>query len=248
VTRSSKLYPLSAQVGPASDQEEGSPLWAECLAVELRYKVDRTASYGVDSLVPLVKSIMLAKVPPWEVFPDPPCKTVDAFFELSCGLSYEQLWQLINVYRPDSGEMLRRLDTTRAREQITSRPQGAHHPYDIRMTTNSKDGGTGSAYLLRRIARSRPDVLEAYERGEFKSVRAAADAADIPRDNQPLALMKRALKKATEAECREFLPLLWGKLSRSDRADFLARVDDGDLDEGHSKATSRDTPHLSQGL
>lgn len=39
--------------------------------------------------------------------------------------------------------------------------------------------GSSSAYLLRRIARERPDILEAYERGEYSSTRAAAKAAGI---------------------------------------------------------------------
>ena len=37
--------------------------------------------------------------------------------------------------------------------------------------------GTGSEYLLRRLAKTAPDILDRYEAGEFKSVRAASIAA-----------------------------------------------------------------------
>jgi hypothetical protein len=66
--------------------------------------------------------------------------------------------------------------------------------------------GAGSAYLLRRIARMKDGeaILERYDRGEFKSVRAAADAAGIPRDTT-LAELRRAWRRASENEKNAFL-------------------------------------------
>src|SRR5215472_17467516 len=45
--------------------------------------------------------------------------------------------------------------------QAKHRPQGKHigsHPYDVRMTDDGGDGGNSTSYLLRRLARERPDV------------------------------------------------------------------------------------------
>ena len=42
-----------------------------------------------------------------------------------------------------------------------------------------KERGNSRAYILARLARDYPDILERYERGEFKSARAAGLAAGI---------------------------------------------------------------------
>lgn len=47
---------------------------------------------------------------------------------------------------------------------------------------DSKDGGTSAAYLTRRIARDRPDLIQRMKAGEFSSVRAAAKEAGIVKD------------------------------------------------------------------
>jgi hypothetical protein len=44
---------------------------------------------------------------------------------------------------------------------------------------NSKDSGNTQSYLLRRLARDAPDILERVKAGEFKSARAAAIEAGI---------------------------------------------------------------------
>jgi hypothetical protein len=51
--------------------------------------------------------------------------------------------------------------------------------------------GNSTSYLLRRLARSRPDILRRYRDGHFKSVRAAAIAAGIIK---PLSLVDHARK------------------------------------------------------
>ena len=58
-----------------------------------------------------------------------------------------------------------------ARTQNEHRSQGTRtdqHVYDI---NKLKRRGRGTAYLLRRLARERPDLLDAFERGAFKSAR-----------------------------------------------------------------------------
>lgn len=46
----------------------------------------------------------------------------------------------------------------------------------------STEGGNSQAYLLRRLQRDRPDLLEQVKTGEIRSIRAAAIKADIVKD------------------------------------------------------------------
>ena len=47
--------------------------------------------------------------------------------------------------------------------------------HDNVMNTSEVKQGNGSEYLLRRLAKTAPDILDRYEAGEFKSVRAVRD-------------------------------------------------------------------------
>ena len=67
-----------------------------------------------------------------------------------------------------------------------------------------KRGGTGSEYLLRRLAKTAPDILDRYEAGEFKSVRAASIAAGHIKVATVLERLLKLWEKATEAERRKF--------------------------------------------
>lgn len=53
-----------------------------------------------------------------------------------------------------------------------------------------KRGGTGAAYLLRRL-----DILARYERGEFKSVCATAKAAGLIKEPSPLEQIQKLWKR-----------------------------------------------------
>ena len=124
----------------------------------------------MDDIIPLVRKVVSAHIPPWTVWPRPPCQSVDAYFELCTGLSYDQLWVLINNFKKDHG-LARELDSARAKEQAVTMVRGgdmsASKPYDIRKASEKgQDGGDSRSYLLRRIAREAPDVLKAWERGE----------------------------------------------------------------------------------
>jgi hypothetical protein len=66
--------------------------------------------------------------------------------------------------------------------------------------TKLTHGSTRSAYLLRRLAREHPDILERYQRGEFKSPRAAAIAAGIIKPKSALEQARKALPKLTDIE------------------------------------------------
>ena len=65
-------------------------------------------------------------------------------------------------------------------------------------------GGNGSDFLLRRLAKTAPDILDRYEAGEFKSVRAASIAAGHIKVATVLERLLKLWEKATEAERAEF--------------------------------------------
>ena len=61
--------------------------------------------------------------------------------------------------------------------------------------------GNSAAYIVARLARDHPDILAAYERGEFKTPTAAARAAGIIKEKTPLQKIRALLRKLTAAEC-----------------------------------------------
>jgi hypothetical protein len=60
--------------------------------------------------------------------------------------------------------------------------------------------GNRSAYLVSRIARDRPDILERMKAGEFSSVREAAREAGIIKDVSLVNQIVRLWEKATPEE------------------------------------------------
>ena len=207
-------YKFPPMLGPSSRHSEGSRQWAECLGNEIEYKVDRAAERGVDELIPLIKKVLSAATPPWEVWPEPPCKSIDAFFQLCTGRTYDQIWCMIKYYKEDN-DLSRSLDVSRANEQATTVQAGGDKKsnriiHNDIMNDRKVIQGTGRVYLLRRIAREAPAVLAAYEQGEYKSVRAAADAAGIPRLTQTSKL-RSAWKKATVEQRAEFIKMIQGE-------------------------------------
>jgi hypothetical protein len=69
--------------------------------------------------------------------------------------------------------------------------------------------GETSEYLEARLRRSHKDIAAAYDRGEFKSLKAAARKAGIVKDPDPLRELKR----------------WWGRASDCDRAQFEGFID-----------------------
>ena len=61
-------------------------------------------------------------------------------------------------------------------------------------------GGTNQEYLLRCLARDHPDILAAYQRNEYPSVRQAAIAADIVKVPTPLDHLNKWWDKASAEE------------------------------------------------
>ena len=62
--------------------------------------------------------------------------------------------------------------------------------------SDQKSRGTNSIYLIRRIARDRPDILQRMKDGEFSSVQAAAREAGIAEKSRLIWLSKDPAKAA----------------------------------------------------
>lgn len=207
-----KLYEFPPMLGPCEDFSAGSKEWAERLGCRIQAHMRDIGYYGVDTVRKSVNQAIDAVPPPWEVWPDKPCGSVDAFFKLCCGKTFEQIYALIDAYHEDH-DLARKLGTAKAKTDGERISQGTRTdlgelPYHIRMSDKGKDGGTSESYLLRRLAKQAPETLAAYERGEFPSVRSAAKAAGIVKD--------RTHKDKLASE--------WGLASETERREFMAQV------------------------
>jgi hypothetical protein len=65
--------------------------------------------------------------------------------------------------------------------------------------------GNSAEYLVARIARDRPDVLERMKAGEFQTVWAAAREAEVIKTHTSLDTLRRAWQQATPKEREQFL-------------------------------------------
>lgn len=92
-----------------------------------------------------------------------------------------------------------KMQAENARAQVECRGQGTRTDtlsYDVTKLRgeNGSGGGNSSGYLLRRLARDHPDILDRYEAGEFKSVRAAAKVAGIVKELTPFEQVQKLIK------------------------------------------------------
>ncbi|HYJ44042.1 MAG TPA: hypothetical protein VEW06_06260 [Xanthobacteraceae bacterium] len=170
--------------------------------------VERTEQYGVDPLVELVEMALDAGEPkPWNVFPEgKPCRTPDKYLRYAAGVDCVSVGKLIAAYKGEDDPLVRKLRrcTAEAEKAIADENQkaGVNLSYDV---TKVVGRGNSSDYLLRRLAREHPDILEAYVRGDHKTPTAAARAAGINVDTLPLTKLRRAWKNATQEEREMFL-------------------------------------------
>ena len=110
-----------------------------------------------------------------------PCKTVDGFFSMVCGLTWLKLRALVQVYDMD-GSLLRTLDAAKAEANGKEFGQGTRTDLSEHRAVRTMlgRGSDNEAHLLRRLARTSPETLAAYESGKITSAAAAARAAGIP--------------------------------------------------------------------
>ena len=82
-------YHFAPMLGPASGQPEGTYEWAECYGNELDHHVESLVD-EVYRFAQIVTKFVAADPLPWTIFPNPPCRTADAFFRL-CGMTSDQV-------------------------------------------------------------------------------------------------------------------------------------------------------------
>ncbi len=90
-------YKFPVMLGPAHDKPAGSYQRAECLGNELEYHAE-SVQRQVDHLADVVKRILAEDPPPWTVFPDPSCGSLDAFLVICCGIAVDQMEQLLHTF------------------------------------------------------------------------------------------------------------------------------------------------------
>ena len=124
---------------------------------------------------------------------------------------------LIQGVRVTSGKVTKADDLVAAAQAATVHPLAAidapgpgrgHKTLD---NINPLQGGTSQAYLLRRLARDAPEVLEQVKTGEIKSARAAAIGAGIITPfpslqlKDPAHAAQKLLAKKGQAWCLQLL-------------------------------------------
>jgi hypothetical protein len=186
-------------LGPAEDAPAGSSAWAERISKRLQTTTDSLSRDTVHHLERCIRQIWETQPRPWEVWPEgSPLKTPDDYCKAVTGHPWKAL---ISIVKEMGGEQLRfeemlgELARAQAKHRKRGRPK-EQKPYVVRnISEKGGDGGNSSGYLLRRLSRDHPEVLQRYERREFKSVRAAAKAAGIMKTKTPFEMIKTLITK-----------------------------------------------------
>ena len=103
------------------------------------------------------------------------------YFEYAAGINCLDLAKLLASYIGKDHPLIRRLEAEtdrRESEQGVETVKACGHLVD-NINKVPRAVGTSAKYLRRRMAKDAPQYLEAWERGEYRSVRAAAKAAAI---------------------------------------------------------------------
>lgn len=206
-------------LGPCEDFPVGSLEWAERISNRLQLATESVTRDTAHHLWNCLEQIWKASPRPWEVWPKgKPFGTPDDYCRAVTGHGWQALLQIVRELTADDEEHLFSEFTMRtdlARTQVEHRSQGSRtdqHGYIITKLRgeNSSGGGTSAAYLLRRLARDEKhkNILAAYERGEFKSVRAAAKAAGLVKEPTAFDQIKKLLAKTTQAERQELVQFI----------------------------------------
>jgi hypothetical protein len=180
-------YEFPPMLGPAEDFPVGSLEWAERISNRFRIAAKTVSTTTVQHLNRIIVQIWTAQPRPWEIWPeDRPFGTPDDYCRSVTGHPWKAL---IEIVKEMGGEQLelnfRDMQAELAKAQARHRKQGTRTDLQrdnvtkLRGKGGSSDGGNSGSYLLRRLARDHPVILARYERGEFKSVRAAAIEAGI---------------------------------------------------------------------
>jgi hypothetical protein len=196
-----KFAPAS-ELGPAENYPAGSVEWAERISNRLQIGAKSITTHTVHHLWDTIKAILTAEPQPWEIWPEgTPFGTPDDYCLAVTGHSWEFLIGMVAEFADDNGVTTEMMRAELAKAQAEHRKQGAHQPADGRKSLGDQ-GSNNRERLLRRLARDHPDILKRYERGEFKSVRAAAIAAGIIKPPTLFERFEKLVAKMSDAERR----------------------------------------------
>lgn len=202
-------WKFPAMLGPAEEHPIGSVEWAERIGHRLQIHIKRVKhneEREVKYLPPVLEAILGAEPRPWIVWPpDDPCRTPEAWFQTVTGARIANIKKLIEAYEPGN-PLIRKLAAAEAKDAPAGSEEGGRPKRGTapRFQAN-KQSSRSTKRILARLARDRPDLLAAYERGEFKSARAAGIAAGFIRQMTVLEQIQK----------------LWKKLNKSERAAHL---------------------------
>lgn len=205
-------FPDSMGLGPAEDYPVGSVEWAERISARLQIETRSITSESVRILYNTIRAIWDARPRPWDIWPQPqPFLTPDDYCLNVTGHTWNFLVGTVLEFRGDNDLFSREMLTELARTQAEHRSQGTrtdqHHSIGMKLSRLDQ-GGNQRSYLLRRLARDYGEILAAYERGEFKSVRSAAKAAGIVKDLTPFEQILKLLPKLTDEERADLIFLV----------------------------------------
>jgi hypothetical protein len=200
----SKRYEFAPMLGPAEHFEAGTLEWAERMSCRLQIAAETLNHDTVHHLIGTMQAIWQTHPRPWEIWPDKqPFLVPNEYCTNVTGHDWDALMTLAEEFS-DGKLDTKTMRAELARAQAEHRSQGTRT--DLLPTNGRKLGSQGPntrERLLRRIARKKPEILAAYERGEFKSVRAAAMAANIISKPDPYAEVINRLDKLTDAQLNQ---------------------------------------------
>lgn len=150
----------------------------------------------------------------WETYADGWYKDRDTFLRKVVLIDYDLTEQSLSeiVARLRRGESVRLTLAERTVDRaIVVEPLPANGAIgNGRSSDNIKatKGGTSADYLTARIKRDRPDIADRMQRGEFRSVRAAAIEAGLVARPDPMQQARRAFERLQPEDREEFIQWL----------------------------------------
>ena len=186
-------YEFPPMLGPAENFPVGSIEWAQRISNRLQIAADTVSTTTIHHLTRTIAQIWSADRRPWEVWPENrPFGTPDDYCKAVTGHPWKSLIEIVKEMggeqlQFDFRDMQAELAKAQAKHRKPGRPSSEirDHITVLRGKDDNQGGGTQSSYLLRRLARDHPVILEQYRRGDFKSARAAALAAGIVKPPKP---------------------------------------------------------------
>lgn len=209
------LYQFKPMLGPAEEYPVGSVEWAERMSNRLQISAQSVSRSTAHSLRKNLKAIWKAKPRPWNIWPEgKPFGTPEDYCQAVTGHTWENLIRIVSELTGDEDLDPHKMLAENAREQVEHKGRGrpsVENPANGRVKLDGQ-GSNNAQRILRRLARSHPDILDRYESGEFPSVRAAAREAGLVKDEPPFKqaakLLKKLLPKLTPTEKRKLKEML----------------------------------------